>query len=146
MRRLPRWLSARDHPPHHRTHTVHICPRPEFACCGDLLQGRVPLGKRSHRLALIGHDLLRSPEIDQHGAAVDSPNEDVGGLDVTVQQSRFMHALQALQQRHHHAEQVCLTERPTGGLSSLEHLGQRSPVLKLHDHVCGAVRPEEVPA
>ena len=143
---MPRWLAARDHPPHHGTHAVHVCPRPEFARSGDLLQGRVPLGVGSHRLALIGHDLLRRPEVDQHGAAVDSPDEDVGGLDVAVEQSRFMHTIQALQQRHHHAEQVGLAERPTVGLSSREHLGQRAPVLKLYHHVRCAVRPEEVPA
>ena len=57
-----------------------------------------------------------------------------------------MYALQALQQRHHHAEQVGLVERPTFGLARREHLGQRATVLKLHHHVRRALRPKEVPA
>ena len=146
MRRVPRRLAARYHPPHHRAHAVHVGPRSELARICNLLHGRVSLRIRSHRLALICHDLLRGPKIDQHGATIDFPNEDVGGLDVTVQQSRFMHALQALQQRHDHAKQVGLTERPALGFSRHEHLGQRAAVLKLHHHVRRSVRPEEVPA
>ena len=146
MQRLPWRLAARYHPPHHRPDAVHVCPGPELARICNLLHGRVALRVRSHRLALIGDELLRGPEVDQHRTTVDLPNEDVGRLDVAVQQSRFMHALQALQQRHHHAEQVGLAERPTCGLSCLEHLGQRASVLELHHHVRRAVRPEEVPA
>ena len=56
-----------------------------------------------------------------------------------------MHALQAVQQRHHHAEQVRLPERTPCRLASREHFRQRRAVLVVHHHVRRAVGPEEIP-
>ena len=102
IRRVPRRLTARYHPPHQCTHAVHVRPRPKLARVRHLFQCRISLRIWSKRLAVLGNDLLRRSKVDKHWLLVAPPNQDVRWLDIPVQDTRFMHHGQPPHQRHHH--------------------------------------------
>ena len=79
------------------------------------------------------------PEVDQHWATSVVIDQDVGGLDVTVDDAGLVHPIQPLGDRAQQPEQPCLVE----GLPVAQHLRQRDALLEVHDHVGGAVDLEE---
>ena len=80
----------------------------------------------------------RRAEIDQHRPVV-FVDQDVGRLDVAVEDADAMRAVEPLRDRPENVPQAALVEPP----ALFQHPRQRDAVLEIHDHVGGPVDLEE---
>ena len=139
-RRLHRRL-ARDRPMAQGAQRVNIRPRALRPLAFILLRRRVA-GRSDgrHALGLAPQGLPRRPEVQQHRRLVGAPHEDVGRLDVPVQEARRVNLAQPVRHRQKHPLQLRLGQ----GTVAIQQLVQRLAILVVHDDVGGAVGLEVV--
>ena len=137
------WRLACDGAVAQRRKRIDVRPRALGALALVLLRRRVAGGRDGRHAPGIAppQRLPRRAEVQQHRRLVRAAHEDVGGLDVAVQEAGRVHLAQPVRHRQHHPLQLRFRERAV----ALEQRVQRLAILVVHHDVGGVVGLEAVP-